>query len=193
MQGIGSLCVFCGSSPGHDPRFIANARTLGRLLGESEVRLVYGGGHTGMMGALADATLDAGGAVTGVIPGHLIRRELAHEGVELVVVGSMHERKQRMFELADGFAVLPGGVGTLDETFEIITWKQLGLHDKPIVVVDVAGYWQALDGIVAAAAAAGFASPATRGLYTVVDDVAEVLPTLARLPAPALRTDTGRL
>jgi hypothetical protein len=193
VQGIGSLCVFCGSSPGHDPRFIANARTLGRLLGESEVRLVYGGGHTGMMGALADATLDAGGAVTGVIPGHLIRRELAHEGVELVVVGSMHERKQRMFELADGFAVLPGGVGTLDETFEIITWKQLGLHDKPIVVVDVAGYWQALDGIVAAAAAAGFASPATRGLYTVVDDVAEVLPTLARLPAPALRTDTGRL
>ena len=163
------------------------------MLAVAGVRLVYGGGHTGLMGALADATLGAGGEVTGVIPGHLVRRELAHEGVRLEVVDSMHARKQRMFDLADAFAVLSGGVGTLDETFEIITWKQLGMHDKPIVVVDVAGYWRKLDELVAATIEAGFSSPETRTLYRVVPSVDEVLPALAEMPAATLAADSARL
>ena len=193
MSRVTSLCVFCGSSPGRDPRHRAAAERLGQVLAVAGVRLVYGGGHTGLMGALADATLGAGGEVTGVIPGHLVRRELAHEGVRLEVVDSMHARKQRMFDLADAFAVLSGGVGTLDETFEIITWKQLGMHDKPIVVVDVAGYWRKLDELVAATIEAGFSSPETRTLYRVVPSVDEVLPALAEMPAATLAADSARL
>lgn len=185
--------MFCGSSPGRDPRHVGEARRLGQLLAAAGVRLVYGGGHVGMMGAIADAALAAGGKVTGVIPGHLIRRELGHHGVELEIVGSMHERKQRMFDLADGFAVLPGGVGTLDETFEIVTWKQLGMHDKPIVVVDVGGYWQGFDRLVAATVDAGFSSAETRRLYRVVPSVDDVLPALAALPAGRLPVDSARL
>ena len=193
MSGVTSLCVFCGSSPGRDPRHRAAAERLGRLLAGAGVQLIYGGGHTGLMGALADAALAAGGTVTGVIPGHLVRRELAHEGVRLEIVDSMHARKQRMFDLADAFAVLGGGVGTLDETFEIVTWKQLGMHDKPIVVVDVAGYWRKLDDLVAAAVEAGFASPETRTLYRIVPTVDDVLETLAGMPASTLAADSARL
>lgn len=193
MSRIASLCVFCGSSPGRDPRHRTAADRLGRLLAGAGVRLVYGGGHTGLMGALADATLAAGGAVTGVIPGHLVRRELAHERVKLEIVDSMHARKQRMFELADAFAVLSGGVGTLDETFEIVTWKQLGMHDKPIIVVDVAGYWRRLDELVVATIEAGFSSPETRALYRVVATVDDVLPLLAEMPAQTVAADSARL
>lgn len=193
MSRVTSLCVFCGSSPGHDPRHRAAAQRLGQLLGEAGVRLVYGGGHTGLMGAVADATLGAGGAVTGVIPGHLVRRELAHERVQLEIVDSMHARKQRMFDLADAIAVLSGGVGTLDETFEVITWKQLGMHDKPIIVVDVAGYWRRLDELVAATIEAGFSSPETRSLYRIVSSVEDVLATLAEMPVPTLAADSARL
>jgi uncharacterized protein (TIGR00730 family) len=193
LPRLASLCVFCGSSPGRDPRHRAAAERLGRLLGEAGIRLIYGGGHTGLMGALADATLAAGGAVTGVIPGHLVRRELAHERVRLEIVDSMHARKQRMFDLADGFAVLGGGVGTLDETFEIVTWKQRGMHDTPFVVVDTAGYWQRLDEIVAAAIEAGFAAPETRALYRIVATADEALQILTRMPAPTLAADSARL
>ena len=145
MAVIKRLCVYCGSSPGVEPSYSTAAARLGTLLAESHVELVYGGGRVGLMGTLADAALAAGGRITGIIPRHLHDREVGHPGVsELIVVGSMHERKQRMFEIADAFAVLPGGLGTLDETFEMITWRQLGLHDKPLIIIDIAGYWTPL-------------------------------------------------
>jgi uncharacterized protein (TIGR00730 family) len=187
MPDIASLCVYCGSSPGTDPRFRANAATLGRLIGESCLELVYGGGNIGLMGVLADAALEAGAKVTGVIPEELKRAELAHGALdELVVVGSMHERKHRMFERADAFAVLPGGVGTLDETLEIITWAQLGFHRKPVVIVNDGGYWQPLINLVEHTIQGGFTGPSLRALYTVVARVEDVLPTITAMPEPSL-------
>jgi hypothetical protein len=194
LEDIRSICVFCGASTGHDPRHREAADTLGRMIADAGIRLVFGGGNAGLMGAVADAALAAGGEVVGVIPHYLIEREHGHRGVtELKVVDSMHSRKETMFALADAFVVLPGGVGTLDETFEIITWRQLGMHDKPIVVVDTGGYWQRLDALVAAIVGHGFAAPPTRNLYTMVPEVGDVLATLARLPRNRFYTDPARL
>jgi len=142
---IRSVCVFCGSARGSDPRFLQAARATGALLARHRLALIYGGGQVGMMGALADAALEAGGQVTGVIPRHLMRPEVAHTGLtDLVVVESMHDRKWQMAQRADGFLALPGGYGTLDETFEMVTWLQLGLHGKPVALVNVAGYFDSL-------------------------------------------------
>jgi uncharacterized protein (TIGR00730 family) len=142
---FGRVCVFCGSATGADPVFAAAARSFGRLLASRGTALVYGGGHVGLMGALADAVLVAGGSVIGVIPERLAARELAHHGLtELHVVPSMHERKAKMASLADAFVALPGGLGTLDELFEIWTWAQLGFHAKPIGLLDVAGFFAPL-------------------------------------------------
>ena len=194
MENIRSICAFCGAATGNDPAYCESAARLGGLIAGAGIRLVFGGGNAGLMGALADGALAAGGEVVGVIPYYLVAREHAHRGVEtLHIVDSMHSRKQRMFELADAFVVLPGGVGTLDETFEIVTWKQLGMHDKPIVVVDVAGYWQRFDALVAATVEHGFAAPPTRDLYAVVPTVGDVLATLARLPGNRVHTDPARL
>jgi uncharacterized protein (TIGR00730 family) len=136
------VCVFCGSSPGLDPAFSASAAEVGRLLAGSGRDLVYGGGHVGLMGVVADAALRAGGRVIGVIPRSLMDREVGHLGLtELHVVGSMHERKARMAELSDGFLALPGGIGTLEEFFETWTWAQLGLHAKPFGLLDVSGFY----------------------------------------------------
>jgi uncharacterized protein (TIGR00730 family) len=177
------LCVYCASSARVDARYRDAATTLGRLAAEAEVEIVYGGGQVGLMGLLADAALAAGGRVTGIIPGHLYEREVGHAGLsELIVVASMHERKQRMFELADAFVTLPGGLGTLDETIEIMTWKQLGLHDKPLVIVDIAGYWTPFTALVDNAIAAGFTTPAARQYFRVVPRVEDVLPVIAALP-----------
>jgi uncharacterized protein (TIGR00730 family) len=187
MAVIKRLCVYCGSSVGVDVSYRAAAARLGTLLAESGVELIYGGGRVGLMGILADAALGAGGRVIGIIPRHLHDREVAHPGVShMVVVGSMHERKQRMFELADAFAVLPGGLGTLDETIEMITWRQLGLHDKPVIIADIAAYWAPLLGLIEHAIARGFAGAALRDFYRVVVRVEDVLPTLAALPQPSL-------
>jgi uncharacterized protein (TIGR00730 family) len=140
MTTVRSLCVYCGSLAGKAEAYRAAAARLGALMAASGVRMIYGGGHVGLMGIAADAALAAGGKVVGVIPRFLTEIEAAHPGIsEIVRVDSMHARKQRMFELSDAFAILPGGLGTLDETIEIITWKQLWLHDKPIVIVNVAG------------------------------------------------------
>ncbi len=194
MADIEAICVFCGSAEGHDPVHRIEAARLGAILAGAGVRLVFGGGNAGLMGAIADAALAAGGEVVGVIPRHLVAREHAHpDATEMLVVDSMHARKEKMFELADGFATLAGGVGTLDETFEIITWKQLGMHDKSIVVVDCAGYWEPLDALVAHTVTAGFTSPATRALYEVVPSVEDVLPALARMPAATVAVDPARL
>jgi uncharacterized protein (TIGR00730 family) len=142
---VKSVCVFCGSHPGDDPAYEAAARALGRTLAEAGIKLVYGGGHVGLMGSVADAALAAGGQVTGVMPKALVEREVAHTGLtRLHVVGSMHERKAKMSELSEGFVALPGGTGTLEEFFEVLTWAQLGEHGKPCGLLNVAGYYDPL-------------------------------------------------
>ncbi len=187
MTALTSLCVYCGSSAGVDPAHRAAAERLGRLMAERGVRLVFGGGRIGLMGVLADAVLAAGGHVTGIIPGHIEEREIGHQQVtELLIVDNMHERKHKMFELADAFAVLPGGLGTLDETFEIITWRQLGLHDKPIVLIDNAGYWAPLKRLFEHVIAGGFADESARRLYQFIDSVDDVFDAVAEAPAPAI-------
>lgn len=140
-----SICVFCGSNPGSSPAYIEATRSLAEVLVARGMRVVYGGAHVGTMGALADAALRAGGEVVGVIPQSLVDAEVAHQGLsELRIVGSMHERKALMAELADGFVALPGGLGTLEELAEVATWSQLGLHDKPVGLLDVRQFWQPL-------------------------------------------------
>lgn len=167
------LCVYCGSSPGIDPRYQSAARELGTRLAVAGIELVYGGGRNGLMGIVADAVLAGGGKVTGVIPRHLEGRELAHTGLsELLVVDSMHERKRVMAERADAFAVLPGGIGTLDETVEILSWRQLRLHDKPVVIVDIAGYWSPLVALFEHVVANEFAAPMVPRLVSFVADIA---------------------
>jgi hypothetical protein len=156
------------------------ARELGARLAKAGIEIVFGGGHVGLMGLLADAALAAGGRVTGIIPARLRDRELAHPGLsELVVVATMHERKRLMAERADAFAVLPGGVGTLDEFFEMLSWKQLGLHDKPIFIVDIGGYWAPLRALLDHVVGHGFAAPRTRALFSVVPDAAGLMAALA--------------
>lgn len=142
---MNAACVFCGSSPGNDPAYAEAARTLGRTLAEGDITVVYGGGHVGLMGVVADAALGAGGEVVGVMPEALVEREIGHTGLtKLHVVSSMHERKAMMSELSDGFVALPGGNGTLEEFFEVLTWAQLGEHYKPCGLLNVAGYYDPL-------------------------------------------------
>ena len=170
------ICVFCGSASGRGSGYASAAAELGRLLAERGITLVYSGASVGTMGILADATIAAGGEVIGVIPGDLVDRELAHQSLtELRVVGSMHERKALMAELSDGFLALPGGTGTLDELFEIWTWAQIGLHDKPIGLVDTAGFYQPLLRMVDHLAAEGFLKTDYRTLIQVSSDPATLL------------------
>jgi uncharacterized protein (TIGR00730 family) len=185
MASVKRICVYCGSSGRVDETYRAAATRFGVILAKAGIELVYGGGRVGLMGLLADAALASGGRVTGIIPIHLHDKEVGHTGLsELVIVDNMHERKRRMFELSDAFAVLPGGLGTLDETLEIITWKQLGLHDKPVVLVDVAGYWTPLIELVEHAVVSGFATRRSLQLYRVVPRVEDVLPAVAAAPQP---------
>jgi uncharacterized protein (TIGR00730 family) len=189
-----SLCVYCGSGLGVDSRHLEAARDLGRLLAARRIRLIYGGARIGLMGTLADAALGAGGEVIGIIPGHLDKTELGHRGAtELIVVDSMHRRKYMMFELSDAFAILPGGLGTLDETFEMLTWRKLGLHDKPILLVDIAGYWQSLLRLVDHVIAQGFAASTDRDLYKVVSTVEELVAAVETAPRPKLAAQPERL
>ncbi len=156
---MAAICVFCGSSSGKDPAFAATAATLGTAIAEADHELVYGGGHVGLMGVVADAALAADGSVIGVMTEQLVAAEVAHTGLtRLEVVGSMHERKARMAELADGVIVLPGGFGTLDEAFEIMTWNQLGIVAAPVVFCDPDGYFDDLFAFIAASVRAGFVS-----------------------------------
>lgn len=181
---IHSVAVFCGSRPGNNPAFAEAARALGEGLARAGIRLVYGGGRVGLMGIVADAALAAGGQVLGVIPEFLQRWEVAHAGVtDMVVTPTMHDRKYRMFDVSDAFVTLPGGIGTMDETIEIISWRQLRLHNKPILICDVAGSAAPLHAALEASVTMGFAAPETRNLYEVIPDVPAVLERLARLPA----------
>ena len=183
MTEIRSLCVLCGSREGNDPAYQEAAIRLGELMAEQGVRLVYGGGSIGLMGVIADAVIEAGGEVVGVIPDFLIRYEVGHGRLtDLVVTDSMHDRKRRMFEMADAFVVLPGGLGTLDETFEIVTWKQLRLHESPIIILNVNGYWSPLLALIDAAIRGGFAHPDIAELIAVVETPEQVLHSLKAAP-----------
>ena len=165
MVTVRAVCVFCGSSAPPDPRYLAAARELGTLLAERRITLVYGGGSSGLMGEIADTVLAAGGQVTGVIPAGLFSQEICHTGLtELREVGSMHERKQLMYSLADGFIALPGGLGTLEELAEAATWSQLRLHSKPLVLLDVDGFWQLLAAQLDLMVDVGFVAPISRTL-----------------------------
>jgi uncharacterized protein (TIGR00730 family) len=190
MREILRLCVYCGSSDAVDRKYQEAASELGASLAAAGIELIYGGGKVGLMGLLADAALAAGGGVNGIIPARLRDAELAHTGTtELVVVNSMHERKRVMAERADAFAILPGGIGTLDETFEILSWKQLELHEKPIFVVDIDGYWAPLWTLLDHIIAQGFARPQTRALLQVVPTVPALMAVLAPEPASQLGVD----
>jgi uncharacterized protein (TIGR00730 family) len=176
--------VFCGSRVGISPAYAQAGRDLGQGLAQAGIRLVYGGGRIGIMGVVADATLAAGGTVLGVIPEFLAKWEVAHEGVtEMVVTQSMHTRKRRLYEESDAFVIMPGGLGTFDEAFEIITWRQLRLHDKPIILCNVEGSIEPFVATIDHAIEQGFADPACRQLFEVIDGVPAVLERLRALPA----------
>lgn len=179
------ICVYCGSNPGFDPAFREAAIALGTEIGRRGDRLVYGGSHLGMMGMLADAVLESGGAVTGVIPRLLVEKEAAYLALpDLHLVDSMHERKAKMSDLADGFVSLPGGFGTLDETFEIATWAQLGLHTKPLVLWNVKGFYDALFAFLDGIVTAGLLRPQHRALLREARSLDEVFSRLAEPVEP---------
>ncbi|MCW8306613.1 TIGR00730 family Rossman fold protein [Acidiphilium sp. PA] len=176
-----SVTVFCGSSPGMSPDYLAAAHALGEGIARHGMKLVFGGGNVGLMGAVAGAARGAGGHVTGIIPDFLRAREIEFPGLsELIVTDSMHTRKRRMFARADAFVVLPGGLGTLDELMEILTWKQLERHAKPIILIDILGWATQVAALLDAVITAGFAKPSARDLFEIVADVPA---TLARLEA----------
>ena len=187
MTTVRAICVYCGSSNRVPESHKAAARDLGRQIAERGIDLVYGGGRVGLMGIVADAALAAGGRVVGIIPEHIQALEVDHEGLtELHVVDSMHTRKRMMFDRSDAFVVLPGGMGTVDETIEVITWRQLGLHDKPIIMVDHEAYWQPFQTMIDHMVGIGFCRPEHKDLYRIVDRVEAVFPALARSPEPAI-------
>lgn len=167
-----SVAVFCGSNPGNDPAFVESARSLGRALAVTRIKIIYGGAQSGIMGAVADGALEVGGQVTGVIPEFLKTKELAHENLsELVVVNSMHERKNKMFELSEGFIALPGGFGTLEEVSEILTWGQLGLHQFPIGFLNLNGFYKHLELFFDEARSKDLLKPEYRSMALFCDNI----------------------
>lgn len=185
MTAVRRICVFCGASAGVGTGYLDLARSVGLGLAERGIGVVYGGGRVGLMGAVADAALDAGGSVVGVIPRRLVDRELAHPGLTgLEVVDTLHERKARMSELADAFIALPGGLGTLEEIAEVVSWAQLELHHKPIGLLDVDGYWQALATWLDHAVDEGFVASHHRTLVQIAPDLGSLLERFAAWTAP---------
>jgi uncharacterized protein (TIGR00730 family) len=187
---IRQICVYCGSSPGTDTAFLVAARSFGRILAENKVGLVYGGGRNGLMGALAAAVRDHGGQVTGIIPQFLQTRERVFtEAHEVIVTDDMHERKRAMFDRADAFVALPGGIGTLEELVEQLTWAQLGRHTKPIVIANVKGFWNAFLQVLGHMKELGFIHSGALLNYHVVERVEDILPILRA--APPTTADEG--
>ncbi len=187
-----SLCVYCGSRPGTDPAFADTARAVGQWIGEHGGQLVYGGGRNGLMGMVADATMAAGGQAVGIIPKALVEREWAHNGcTELHVVDNMHERKRLMADKADAFLALPGGIGTFEEFFEVWAWRQLGYHDKPVGLLNVAGYYDGLMAFMRTGLEQQFMSSAQMDLIRVDSDAARLLPELVQAAglSPAARLE----
>jgi uncharacterized protein (TIGR00730 family) len=189
MATIKKVCVYCGSGPGSDPAFAEAARSLGKIMAENKIGLVYGGGAIGLMGEIANSVLDHGGEVVGIIPRFLINREIAMRRGEIVVVSDMHERKQLMFEHADAFVALPGGVGTLEEVVEQMTWAQLGRHKKPILLANIKDFWQPLCVLLDHMEASAFIRPGLSVKYLVVDRVEEILPALQAAAAATTEAD----
>lgn len=183
MKKIESLCVYCGSSSRVDEDFKIAAEQMGAVLAQQGIRLVYGGGHVGLMGIIADSVLKNGGEAVGIIPQHIAGKEVAHKGLtELHVVDSMHVRKQMMVDKSDAFLILPGGIGTLDETCEIMTWRQLGMHDKPIVIANLKGYWTPFLSMIDHIIDQGFMRKDDARLAIVVDKLDDVIPALLEAP-----------
>lgn len=179
MSEIKSVCVYCGSSTISDPVFDAPTQLLGRSLAEAGITLVYGGGNPGLMGKVADSCMSSGGKVIGIIPDTILKLEARHDRVsELHVVPSMHVRKQMMAEKADAFVVMPGGLGTLDETFEILTWKYLGIHDKPVIIANIDGYWQPMLDLIYHMAHKRFVREEHISTFKVANSVSEVMTLL---------------
>jgi uncharacterized protein (TIGR00730 family) len=191
QEAIKNVCVYCGSANRVDERYRAHAAELGQRLAAEKMGVVYGGGRVGLMGIVADAALNAGGKVVGIIPHHIQAMEVEHHGLtELHIVDSMHTRKRMMADRSDAYVVLPGGFGTLDETFEIITWKRLALHTKPVILFDDNGFWQPLIKLLDHLIDAGFAIPRDRSLYQVATSLDEVMQLLKRAPVDTA-TNTG--
>jgi uncharacterized protein (TIGR00730 family) len=189
MNKIRTVCVYCGSGPGTNPRFIEGATAFGKILAENGIRLVYGGGSMGLMGAVANSVLDHGGLVTGIIPDFLTTRESALTRTqELVVTPDMHERKRLMFERSDAFVAMPGGIGTLEEFVEQLTWKQLGRHSKPVLLANIEGFWEPLLVLLAHMRATEFIRPTLTVDILKADRVEDILP---RLRAAAARAADG--
>jgi len=185
MPPFRRVCVFCGSSPGAHPDYAEAARAMGRLLAERKLALVYGGGNVGLMGEVADAVMGAGGEAIGVIPRHLEAREIAHRGLtELRVVDTMHQRKALMGDLSDAFIALPGGLGTLEEFFEVATWSQLGIHSKPLGLLNVRGYYDLLGQFLARAEADRFIRSEHRELFSISPDATALLTALQSFQPP---------
>jgi uncharacterized protein (TIGR00730 family) len=186
MSKIKTVCVYCGSGPGTNPRFVEAAKAFGKILAESGVRLVYGGGSIGLMGAVATSVLDHGGTVTGIIPDFLTIRENALRRVqEMIVTPDMHERKRLMFEHADAFVALPGGVGTLEELVEQLTWQQLGRHSKPVLIANIEGFWEPLLTLLAHMRATQFIRPSLAVDILKAERVEDILPRLKEAAARA--------
>ena len=188
------VCVYCGSRPGANPAFMRSAQQMGTAIGQRGWQLVYGGGRVGMMGALADAALAAGAEVHGVIPQSLMQREAGHQGLtRLQVVDTMHERKQLMAEQTHAFIALPGGIGTLEELFEVWSWRHLGYHQRPLGLLDVAGYFQPLWAMVSQAERDGFVTGEQLAMVTLRESPDALLDAIATLAAPAAAADLRRI
>ena len=187
------ICVYCGSSPGESPEYMEAARTLGRELVKRDITLVYGGAHVGIMGEIADTVLAAGGEVIGIMPKALADKEIAHNGLtELRVVGSMHERKAMMADLSDGFIALPGGMGTLEEIFEVLTWSQLGYHRKPCSLLNIKGYYDSLTQFLDHTVEEGFVKSVHRGMILIEDNTEKLLDLMAEYESPKVDKWIGR-
>lgn len=183
MNEIKSLCVYCGSSANVSDIYKDAAAQMGKIMAEAGIRLVYGGGKAGTMGIIADSVMKHGGEVTGIIPSHIADREIQHKGLtELHVVDTMHVRKQMMVDYADAFLVLPGGIGTLDETCEIMTWRQLGIHDKPIIICNLNGYWTPFFNMIDKIVEEGYMREDDKRIAIVVKTIEDVLPALKQAP-----------
>ncbi len=187
MAKINSLCIYCGSRPGKKENFQKLARAVGQMMAAEKIKLVYGGGNVGLMGIVATSVMEHGGAVHGIIPGHLDETEKSHDKIsQLTIVDNMHQRKRMMFDRSDAFLILPGSIGTLDETIEVITWRQLKLHDKPIVILNYENYWDPLLNLLNNIVEHEFTTPKTMEHFHIVNSPEEVLPLLESLPEPEI-------